>query len=93
MSAILDNRRWTVYNPSMYPDTRPRLLLNRVQERRKSLRMTQTALSKRAGVSRQTIWKLEQRPGYGVPKMVCVRLADALSVEEAWLFYEQDQAS
>lgn len=72
----------------MYADSRERNLRNRVRDRRMTLGLTQTELARRAGVSRQTIWKLEQRPEYGVPKMVCVRLAAALSVEESWLFFE-----
>lgn len=88
MSAILDSAPWKLYTLFMYADNRERSMKNRVLERRAALGLTQTALAQRAGVSRQTIWKLEHRPEYGVPKMVCVRLAAALDVEESWLFYE-----
>ena len=70
----------------MYADSR---LLNRVRERRRELKLTQAALATRAGVSRQTVNKIERQPGYAVPKMVCVRLANALGVEESWLFYAE----
>jgi putative transcriptional regulator len=72
----------------MYIDTRERNLRNRVREQRKALGLSQAELARRAGVSRQTVNKVERQPGYAVPKMVCVRLAGALAVEESWLFYE-----
>lgn len=73
----------------MHTDTRPRPLRNRVRERRKELRLTQQALADRAGVTRQTVNKIERLPEYDVAKKLCVRLASALDVEEAWLFYEE----
>ena len=71
----------------MHTDSRPPVLMNRVRERRKALGWTQEMLAERAGITRQTVIKLEQQPGYDVAKMLCVRLATALEVDEAWLFY------
>jgi len=85
---ILTNTDEGVSVPPMTTDRRPRVLLNRVRERRKALRWTQQALADRVGVSRQTINKIENQPGYDIAKALCVRLATALDAEESWLFYE-----
>lgn len=71
----------------MHTDTRPPVLLNRVRERRKELGWTQQALADRAGVSRQTVNKVETKQSDAVPKMTCMQLAQALGVDEGWLFY------
>jgi putative transcriptional regulator len=73
----------------MYADTRPPVLMNRVRERRKELGLTQQALADRVGVARQTINKLEREQGYDVAKKLCVQVANALDVEESWLFYPE----
>lgn len=71
----------------MYDDSHPRTLKNRVRERRRELGLTQDALAKRVGAARQTINKVERQPGYHVAKTLCMRLAAALTVDEAWLFF------
>ncbi len=73
----------------MHTDIRPPVLMNRVRERRRELGLTQQALADRVGVSRQTINKVERQPGYDVAKLLCLRIASALDVEESWLFYEE----
>lgn len=76
----------------MHTDTHPRTLMNRVRERRKELGWTQQTLADRAGVSRQTVNKVETEQSDSVSKLTCLQLARALDVEESWLFFEE-QAS
>ena len=89
MSAGVDRDPWTCYISFMHNDSRTPVLTNRVRERRKALGLTQGALAQRAGVSRQTVNKLERRGPYDVAKALCLQLARALDVEESWLFFEQ----
>lgn len=88
MSVCVDRFGWTRYDPSMNTDARSPVLTNRVRERRRELRMTQQALADRVGVARQTIIKIERGEPYDMAKLLCLRLAAALDVEESWLFYE-----
>ena len=62
---------------------------NRVRERRQSLGLSQTELARRAGVVRQTVNKIENIGGYQVTTVVCLRLAQALDIDVADLFYEE----
>jgi DNA-binding XRE family transcriptional regulator len=50
--------------------------------------MTQEALAKQVGVTRQTIIRIESQEQYDVAKTLCRQLAYALGVEESWLFVE-----
>lgn len=93
MSAFIDVWQFARYDLSMHTDRRPPTLTNRVRERRRALGLTQQALATRVGVTRQTVIKIERQPGYDVAKLLCVRLADALDVEESWLFTALERAS
>lgn len=73
----------------MSTDTCQRELKNRVRERRKFLRLTQAELAARAGLARQTVIQIERGGGYEPLTPAALRLASALAVDVAWLFYEE----
>lgn len=58
----------------------------RIRELRKRSGMTQDELSKRSGISRATIWKLETREGEITTTGTLVKIADALCVPVDELF-------
>ena len=59
----------------------------RIKQRREELGMTQEELSKASGVSRTTIWALENGTEHSTTTKTLRKLADALSVTIEQLFF------
>lgn len=62
----------------------------RIKERRELLRMSQEDLSKKSGVSRQTISNLENNPEKGVSTKTLEKIAAALETTVATLFFDEN---
>ena len=59
---------------------------NRVRERRKELKISQTELSLRTGISRTTLNKIESGRQTNVKTSTIIRLATALAIAPEQLF-------
>lgn len=60
---------------------------NRVKEAREALKMSQTELERRSGVSRATIWAIESGKKGNMTTKKMVAIAEALNEEVQNLFF------
>lgn len=60
----------------------------RIKELREAAGMTQTELSEKTGITRATIWKLETDDKAVTTTQTLVRIANALDVSVADLFFD-----
>lgn len=64
-------------------------VVNRVRATRQQRGLTMLALARAAGISRQTLDWIERKPGHNPTAATMVRLAGALGVDWAELFWAE----
>lgn len=65
-------------------------MVNKLKELRYRRMMNASELSRRSGVSRQTIWKIEHEPNKKVRSDTMFALAKALDYQVSEIFFTQD---